>query len=450
MLENIRSSLILKKVFSYLNNKTKIRIIYYNKRLHNKISVSLDNLNSDLEKYIIYESKTIAKEYDYFNDKLLYEGGYLNKKRNGQGKEYFFGILIYEGEYLNGKRNGKGKEYYNNNQLKFEGEYLNGKRSGRGIEKIWNGIGYAKGKDYFLNIQNFLDYENNNNDIENNDIINQTMFKIKYGKGCVKEFDEYSKLIFEGEYINGERNGKGKEYGINNNIIFEGEYINGKRNGKGKEYDEQGELIFQGNYKNNKKWEGKGEIKKINEKNSFIIIYDLKDGQGYIKQYEYGEYYYGKKKGKVKEYYSNGKIKFEGEYLGGKKIGKGKEYDNYGKLEFEGEYLYGKKNGEGKEYTYRNENKLIFEGEYLNDYKIKGKEYNLKGTLMYEGEYLYDKKNGKGKEYYEDGHLLYEGEFLSNKRTNGKIYYYDYFGEYIYEIINGIEGKRINEKINKK
>ena len=119
-------------------------------------------------------------------------------------------------------------------------------------------------------------------------------------------------------------------------------------------------------------------------------------------------------------------------------------------MEFEGEYLYGKKNGEGKEYTYLNENKLIFEGEYLNDYKIKGKEYNLKGTLMYEGEYLYDKKNGKGKEYYEDGHLLYEGEFLSNKRTNGKIYYYDYFGEYIYEIINGIEGKRINEKINKK
>ena len=46
------------------------------------------------------------------------------------------GILIYEGEYLNGKRNGKGKEYYNNNQLKFEGEYLNGKRSGKGIEYL--------------------------------------------------------------------------------------------------------------------------------------------------------------------------------------------------------------------------------------------------------------------------------------------------------------------------
>ena len=36
--------------------------------------------------------------------------------------------VIYEGEYLNGKRNGKGKEYYLNGKLKFEGEYLNGIR----------------------------------------------------------------------------------------------------------------------------------------------------------------------------------------------------------------------------------------------------------------------------------------------------------------------------------
>jgi len=40
---------------------------------------------------------------------------------------------MYEGEYLNGKRNGKGKEYYyafkllnEEDHLLFEGEYLNG------------------------------------------------------------------------------------------------------------------------------------------------------------------------------------------------------------------------------------------------------------------------------------------------------------------------------------
>ena len=40
---------------------------------------------------------------------LVYEGDYINGKRNGKGKEYENGKLIYEGEYLDGKRYGKGK-----------------------------------------------------------------------------------------------------------------------------------------------------------------------------------------------------------------------------------------------------------------------------------------------------------------------------------------------------
>ena len=52
------------------------------------------------------------------------------------------------------------------------------------------------------------------------------------GKG--KEYN-YSELEFEGEYLNGKRNGKGKEY-FQNHLLFEGEYLNGKRNGIGKLY----------------------------------------------------------------------------------------------------------------------------------------------------------------------------------------------------------------------
>ena len=36
-------------------------------------------------------------------------------------------------------------------------------------------------------------------------------------------------LIFEGEYLNGQRNGKGKEYDKNRKLLFEGEYLNGER-----------------------------------------------------------------------------------------------------------------------------------------------------------------------------------------------------------------------------
>ena len=35
---------------------------------------------------------------------------------------------------------------------------------------------------------------------------------MKDGIGNVKIFDDNGELVFEGEYINGERNGKGKEY----------------------------------------------------------------------------------------------------------------------------------------------------------------------------------------------------------------------------------------------
>ena len=109
--------------------------------------------------------------------------------------------IIFEGEYLNDKRNGKGVEYNKTGKIRFKGEYLNGKR--------WNGKGYDR-----------------NGTID---------FEIQDGKGEIKEY-YYGKLVFEGEYINGERNGKGKEYDYEGEVKFEGDYDNGKRNGKGKEY----------------------------------------------------------------------------------------------------------------------------------------------------------------------------------------------------------------------
>ena len=54
-------------------------------------------------------------------------------------------------------------------------------------------------------------------------------------------------LAYEGEYISGERNGKGKEYNFGK-LVYKGEFLNGKRNGKGEEYDDNGNLIFEGEY----------------------------------------------------------------------------------------------------------------------------------------------------------------------------------------------------------
>jgi len=39
---------------------------------------------------------------------------------------------------------------------------------------------------------------------------------------------------------------------MSGNLKYEGEYLNGKRNGKGKEYNRNGELIYEGLYLNGK------------------------------------------------------------------------------------------------------------------------------------------------------------------------------------------------------
>ena len=95
------------------------------------------------------------------------------------------------------------------------------------------------------------------------------LFERKYnGKG----YDKNNKIIYE--LING--NGKVKEYSYDNKLIFEGEYKNGDMDKKGKEYNINGRLIFDGEYLNRRKWNGK-----IYDNNN--SIYELKNGKGYIK-----------------------------------------------------------------------------------------------------------------------------------------------------------------------
>ena len=424
MLENIKSLYFLKYFFMNLCELNKLKLTKYNKSLQKKLDLNISNYMFFSRRYIIYEKKGRGKEYDWYFD-LVYDGEYLNGERNGKGKEYStYGELVFEGEYYNGKKwngkgyklngeiayvmkNGKGyvKEYNAHGRLLFEGEYVNGKRNG-------------KGKEY--NRFNFcLEYEG------------EYLYGIRNGKG--KQYNRYEILEFEGEFFNGKiwsgkvydtqntnnvyemKNGKGfiKEYDVENYLIFENEYLNGEKNGKGKIYSDIHKdkiLIFEGEYLNNKKWSGKG----YNREGEFL--YELKDG-----------------KGKILEDYYNGKI-YVGNYLNGEKNGKGEEYNYDGILIFEGEYLNGKKNGKGKEFDTNGE--ILFEGEYKNDrrwkwyerkYEVK-KEYNL-----FEGEFINHFKR-KGRQYIK-GKLTYEGEFLCNRKWNGKEY--DEHGNILYQIING-------------
>ena len=371
----------MKVLFSFINEETKLKIVKYNKGIQKIIGIDIVNYKFFSGKYIIRENDGNVKIYNYNHD-LLYEGGYKNNKKNGKGKEY------------------------RDNDLYFEGEFLNGKK--------WNGCGFCWKK---------------------------PIFYLKNGSGFIKDYKIIYGLQFEGEYRNGERNGKGKEYD-GKDLLFEGEYLNGKRNGKGKEYKQfPYKLVFEGEFFNGRRWNGKLYDIKDNK------TYEIKNGRGLVKEYERynnvlfeGEYIYGEKwNGKIFEYNNYYQIKdrkvykkdeyFEGVFINGERNGKGIDIVN--KQKFEGEYLYNHKR-KGKEYI---NGILEFEGEYLYDKKWNGKGYDINGNVIYE----LKNGNGKAKEYSSSGEVIYEGEYL-NGRWHGK-------GKFHFQNNESFEGEFKNGQI---
>jgi len=342
----LKSLYIIKYIFSFLYENKKLDLIIHNKSFQNKLNIDLEYYKEISGKYKIAEGDKKGKEYKLGTNILIFEGEYKNGKRNGKGKEYYKnGKLKFQGEYLKGKRwsgkgynidgeiileleNGKGKEYYKKDKLKFEGEFFG--------EKMWNGKIYNyQGKEEFV-------------------IIN--------GKGYIKEYNNEGKLLYEGEYLNGERNGKGKEYFLKTKLIFNrNKYFNPINISRNEfpfsqfspfqilsnyprfsyyncfynpnldiDYnlykESKKKIKFEGEYLNGKRWNGKGYNFKGEEE------FEIKDGKGYIKEYN-----------------DNNELIIEGEYKNGMIYGKGKEYNKEGKLIFEGEYKYGERNEKGKE-----------------------------------------------------------------------------------------------------
>ena len=56
-------------------------------------------------------------------------------------------------------------------------------------------------------------------------------------------------------------------------MIYEGEFKDGKRNGKGKEYNEKGELIFEGEYMNGVRLRGKESYFPVLSKSKYEFEY---------------------------------------------------------------------------------------------------------------------------------------------------------------------------------
>ena len=270
MFDNVNSSYIFKNIFSLLSVITKFKFAKYNKSLQDKLQISLIDYRRFSRKFVIYEENGRGKEYNALNNTLIYEGYFLKGERSGKGKLFYEnGKLKFVGEFLNGKPHGLGKEYNKEGKLNYIGNYLNGKKNGKGMEYYNFNLDEIKFKGEYFDDKRWtgIGYDETGREI---------ILELKDGKGCSKKFWEDDYNFYEGEYLNGERHGKGKDTVKYGSITFEGEYVNGKR-WTGKAHDKKGNIYFELK-------DGKGIKKQI-----YLSLID-------IAQFEY-EYFNGEKNG---------------------------------------------------------------------------------------------------------------------------------------------------------
>ena len=302
-------------------------------------------------------------------------------------------VLCFEGQILEGLKNGKGKEYFvdDNNKIKFEGEYINGQK--------WNGIGY--------------------------DINGKKQYELKDGSGYIFEYNNNNSLIFEGEVIKGIKTGIAKEYSYGK-LLFEGFYLNGKRNGKGKLYDvlyyDKIVLIYEGEFFDDK-MQGRGiqySNGKIFQKGIFfkdcLIKGNIYTNKGILKEEIEYRYFSNNTpfeellwKGKI--YNDRGIIEYEGTKLK-QMLWTGIGYDPYGKKAFN------IKNGKGIIRKYYETGELKINAEFLYGYVVgNGKEYYKNGNIKYKGIFIYIAgEHILGKKYDETGKLLFSGKISNGEK----------------------------------
>lgn len=256
------------------------------------------------------------------NDEVQLEKGIYRGSVNEQREPHGFGIM----EYSNG--------------FTYDGEWKNGKREGNlGILK------YPPGET--------LEYKGSFKDD-------------KFGGEGVITMKNGDR--FEGSFVAGRMEGRGKHVLNNGDIEYIGEYKDGKPHGMGVKTYEDGS-VYSGSFKDGKR-HGNGKIS-FTDVCEFdgMWINDKMDGSGSLK-------------------YSNGD-KFTGMFKNNEMNGHG-IYEYADGAVYDGNYRNGNKSGQG---TYTFKDKLQF----------------------YTGEWSDNKMNGQGVRVYSDG-SVYNGSFCDNKR----------------------------------
>ena len=194
---------------------------------------------------------------------------------------------------------------------------------------------------------------------------------------------------YEGSFINGKKEGKGKLI-YNNGTEYIGTFKNNKQDGYGQLTQENGE-IYQGEWKEGRIHGNGTRFHKNGDKYIGNYIDNVRSGYGiYI--------------------FSNGNI-YEGNWVKGKANGKGIFKYNNGNI-YEGDFKDNLISGKGK-LTLKNGD--IYEGMFVNG-TIHGEgSYTNNRGEKYTGYFKKGKKDGKGKLEDKNGNLIMEGTWNMNE-----------------------------------
>lgn len=336
----------------------------------------------------IYEGNFIEGVYEgyglLYENNYVYEGEFLQWKKNGRGSIIFYNKESYLGNFYEDKYEGLGIMYYNNGD-KYIGRFVNNKK-----EKC--------GKLYFKNGNNYF------GDFSNDQMTGFGIFSYKNGNSYIgylknQSFDNVGIFtycggdVFTGQFAWDKKTRIGSLKCINGDII-EGEFLEDCMDG-----------IINYNFANGNVLQGKAENGTFNEYS--IFKYDEKES------FE-GKYFGNKKSGYGIYNFSNGDI-YQGTFLNGVKHGTGKYIFCTGDI-YEGEFVNGSIEGFGK-IIYKNGD--IYTGEFQDNKKHGNGSYTFKSGNVYKGPFKNGVAEGKGLFLYadENGEIKkYFGEYENDKR----------------------------------
>lgn len=203
---------------------------------------------------IIYEL-TVKEETDY-----IYYGKMKNGKPDGYGVLYYDRFPVYIGEFRKGMKEGYGIDIENANLddgyfISYEGEFKNGLRNGKGVQYSANSDDnvldsyYHAVNMYEREILKYYDFRYNL-PLFDNRIVYKGQFKEGEYNGEGTLYYGSGQIMYEGDFDNGKCEGDGVEYYGNGQIKYKGEFKNGAYDGKGTLYLENGDIEYKGKFKN--------------------------------------------------------------------------------------------------------------------------------------------------------------------------------------------------------